>query len=178
MTLSGTDFTSAARQLAVKRRTSQESGGFFFAQVEYGDPLGWFPLARHKVTWYGARRRHSREAASCCTYLINDFKQLYFKCPVSGMARNCSRVSEACSAEAAQSGGGGSAAYTAWTAVLTIHIQLHRRQKGPQVAVVTAARPLHNFSPPLCTTICTTSTWTSSYPRLYLPGHALPTTER
>ena len=68
------------------------------------------------------------------------------------------------------------AAYSAWTAVLTIHIQLHRRQKGPQVAVVTAARPLHNFSPPLCTTICTTSTWTSSYPRLYLPGHALPTT--
>ena len=40
MTLSGTDFTSAARQLAVKRRTSQESGGFFFAQVEYDDPLG------------------------------------------------------------------------------------------------------------------------------------------
>ena len=45
MTLSGTDFTSAAHQLAVKRRaarrrTSQESGGFFFAQVEYGDPLG------------------------------------------------------------------------------------------------------------------------------------------
>ena len=36
-------------------------------------------------------------------------------------------------------------AYSAWTAVLTIHIQLHRRQKGPQVAVVTAARPLHNF---------------------------------
>ena len=44
--------------------------------------------------------------------------------------------------------GSAAAAYSAWTAVLTIHIQLHRRQKGPQVAVVTAARPLHNFSPP------------------------------
>ena len=177
MTLSGTDFTSAARQLAVKRRTSQESGGFFFCAGRIRRSTWLISTGEAQSNVVRRAVAHSWEAASCCTYLINDFKQLYFKCPVSGMARNCSRVSEACGAEAAQSGGGG-AAYTARTAVLTIHIQLHRRQKGPQVAVVTAARPLHNFSPPLCTTICTTSTWTSSYPRLYLPGHALPTTER
>ena len=63
------------------------------------------------------------------------------------------------------------AAYSAWTAVLTIHIQLHRRQKGPQVAVVTAARPLHNFSPPTrhvrAAQLCTVHfTWTFSCPRL------------
>ena len=174
MTLSGTDFTSAARQLAVKRRTSQESGGFFFAQVEYGDPLGWFPLARHKVTWYVARR-HTVE-------------RLHHAVPTSSMISSNStlnvplvawrEIALAFRRRAARKRRrvAAAAAYAARTAVLTIHIQLHRRQKGPQVAVVTAARPLHNFSPPLCTTICTTSTWTSSYPRLYLPGHALPTT--
>ena len=63
------------------------------------------------------------------------------------------------------------AVHGAWTAVLTIHIQLHRRQKGPQVAVVTAARPLHNFSPPTrhvrAAQLCTVHfTWTFSCPRL------------
>ena len=61
------------------------------------------------------------------------------------------------------------AAYSAWTAVLTIHIQLHRRQKGPQVAVVTAARPLHNFQPPLCTA---TIYLDVLLPKTHLLGHA------
>ena len=60
-------------------------------------------------------------------------------------------------------------AYSAWTAVLTIHIQLHRRQKGPQVAVVTAARPLHNFQPPLCTA---TIYLDVLLPKTHLLGHA------
>ena len=86
---------------------------------------------------HGAEVRTAAEeaaAASCSTYLINDFKQLYFKCPVSGMARNCSRISEArgtlrhatrllrgmCGAVIV------TAVHGAWTTVLTIHIQLHR----------------------------------------------------